>query len=112
MSRNNYRRRGNRRQQTERQKKVIGRCPICEKPIRDANTAIFHSSSKTPAHFDCVVKDIRHNEELKSNEKICYLGKGSFGILSMHNASQRFLIRKRIQYENREELAEWKKRGD
>ena len=67
-------------------------------------TAIQYKETNTPAHFDCIVKEIKETEPLSNNERLCYLGRGSFGILTFRAASSpiRFLIRKRIQYENRE----------
>jgi hypothetical protein len=79
--------------------------------MRDQATAVIYKQTKTAGHFDCILNDILKTEELKPNESICYLGRGSFGILSFRNSSGplRFLIRKRIQYEDREEFLEWRK---
>jgi len=111
MARDHFSKRGHHRRYQTEEKIPQTQCPLCEKPIRDIHTALFHGHSKKTAHFDCVTKDIRKNEELKENESICYLGKGSFGILVFRSApnSLRFLIRKRIQYEDRDEFLEWKK---
>jgi hypothetical protein len=89
----------------------LPQCPICQKPIRDLNTSVQYRVTKTPAHFDCILKEIQQTEQLEANEKLCYLGRGSFGILSFRNASSpiRFLIRKRIQYEDRDQSIEWNK---
>lgn len=60
------------------------------------------------------MKKIEETEEMSSNEKVCYLGKGSFGIIRMQKitGSIPFLIRKRIQYENFEETPDWRKELD
>jgi hypothetical protein len=67
-----------------------------------------------PAHFDCIMKNIEAQEGLASNERICYLGKGSFGILRFqkNGGTIPFIIRKRIQYENIETAPEWRKSLD
>ena len=65
------------------------------------------------SHVDKITKpEIKKQEELASNEKICYLGNGSFGIITFRNPSSpiKFLIRKRIQYENTEETPLWRKK--
>jgi hypothetical protein len=78
-------------------------CPVCNKKIEIKETAINHKEKNLPSHFDCIIKEIASTENLSDNEEICYLGKGSFGILNFRNYSSnhtRFIIRKRIQYEN------------
>jgi len=86
-------------------------CPICEKAVRDLASAITHRDTGKPAHFDCILKILRDQHSLSENEKICYLGKGSFGIVQFRaNASpMRFFIRQRIQYEDLEAVPDWRK---
>ena len=90
--------------------KIIAICPICHKPLRDLFTAIAYKLNEKPAHFDCILKQIKKNEELLNNEKICYLGNGSFGIIAFRNPSSpiKFLIRKRIQYEEADANPGWR----
>ena len=73
-------------------------------------TAIAVSAEHSPAHFDCVLNKIAEDEELKPKEKVCYLGKGSFGIVRFKNPSdlRHFTIRKRIQYEELEKPISWR----
>jgi len=87
-------------------------CPVCHKPVRDLFSAITHQESGQPAHFDCILKVLRASNELQPQEKICYLGQGSFGIIQLRNVNSpiRFLIRKRIQYENPDNQPEWRKK--
>ncbi|HEQ72313.1 MAG TPA: hypothetical protein ENN69_07480 [Spirochaetia bacterium] len=86
-------------------------CPICERDITSLSSAITYKESGTPAHFECVMKKILETENVSSNERLCYLGKGSFGIVRFQKASGHapFVIRKRIQYEELEETPEWRK---
>ena len=107
-----YRRRGNRRNPKNRESREQSPiCPVCSKPVRNLYSAITHEPSNQPAHFDCILKDIRDNHELHTKEKVCYLGGGSFGIIQIRNTSSAvpFLIRKRIQYETTEPIPEWRK---
>ena len=87
-------------------------CPVCSQSVRDIYAAITHEESQQPAHFDCILKILRNTNHLDAGEKICYLGKGSFGIIQQRtgNSSMRFFIRKRIQYEVVDPAPEWKKK--
>jgi hypothetical protein len=89
------------RPQKEKQPKFI--CPVCDKPINIISTAIVHKETNKKAHFDCIVKELKKYYHLKPNEGICYLGGGGFGIIeSLKNErSHGFVIKRRIQYENR-----------
>lgn len=86
-------------------------CPVCGKPIRELASALTHRVSRQPAHFDCVVRELRESNEVAPQEKICYIGGGSFAILEFRpqGSPSRFVIRKRIPYEEKETPQEWKK---
>jgi hypothetical protein len=86
-------------------------CPVCEKAVRDLSSAITHRDTGNPAHFDCILKILREENSLSESEKICYLGKGSFGIVQFRSNGSplRFLIRKRIQYEDLDMIPDWRK---
>lgn len=113
MSRYNNRRQNTKKRfndrDTRRESAALPQCPLCNKPIRDNRATIIYRVTKTPAHFDCILKDIQGMEKLDANEKLCYLGKGSFGILSFRNTASpvRFIIRKRIQYEDQERSVDY-----
>lgn len=85
-------------------------CPICHKNIRYLASAICIDADKTPAHFDCVLARLQQENELMEKERICYLGNGSFGIVKqVEGNTQKFFIRKRIQFEEPETHPEWRK---
>jgi hypothetical protein len=87
-------------------------CPLCEKAVRDLRSAITHRETGRPAHFDCILKTLRNDNPVGQNEKICYLGKGSFGIVQFrpHSGHSNIFIRKRIQYEDPEPVPEWRRK--
>jgi len=87
-------------------------CPLCQKAVRDLTSAITHRESGQPAHFDCILKALRSDNAVAQHEKICYLGKGSFGIVQFReqSGSRRFFIRKRIQYEDTEPVPDWRQK--
>ena len=72
---------------------------------------LTHRASRLPAHFDCVFRELRDVNGISPQEKLCYLGSGSFGILEFKapGGPSKFVIRKRIQYEEKETPQEWKK---
>jgi len=86
-------------------------CPICGKPVRELASALTHRASRQPAHFDCIVRELRDSTEIAPQEKLCYLGAGTFGILEFRppGGPSKFVIKKRIQYEEKEFPQEWKK---
>jgi len=90
---------------------VLPDCPVCGKQVRELASALTHRVSRQPAHFDCVVRELRESNEVAPEEKICYLGGGTFGILEFRpsSGSPRFVIKKRIPYEEKETPQEWKK---
>ena len=93
------------------QKKDFPTCPICGNSVKDINTAIAAEDSESPAHFDCIIKQLEEREQLENDEKICYLGRGSFGIIKTRNAgAMKFFVRKRIQYEKEEKKFDWRKK--
>jgi hypothetical protein len=90
---------------------VFPDCPVCGKPVRELSSALTHRVSRQPAHFDCVVRELREANPVAAQEKLCYLGGGSFGILEFRPAGgpSGFIIKKRIQYEEKEFPQLWKK---
>jgi hypothetical protein len=90
---------------------VLPDCPICGKQVRELASALTHKIARQPAHFDCVMRELHEANEITQQEKICYLGGGTFGILEFRTAGgpTRFVIRKRIQYEEKETPQDWKK---
>jgi len=86
-------------------------CPVCGKPVRELASALTHRVSHQPAHFDCIVRELRESTEIAPQEKLCYLGAGCFGVLEFRppGGPSKFVIKKRIQYEEKEIPHEWKK---
>jgi hypothetical protein len=86
-------------------------CTICGKPIKYLYTAIEHGTDRSAVHFDCKLKELEEHEEIGPNEKISYLGKGTFGIIKYQSGSggKKFTIRKRISVEEQNVQSEWRK---
>jgi hypothetical protein len=79
--------------------------------VRELPSALTHRPTGQPAHFECILKELRDAQELSPQERLCYLGGGAFGILEFRQAggATKFTIRKRIQYEEKDGPQEWKK---
>jgi hypothetical protein len=90
---------------------VIPDCPVCGKPVRELSSALTHRATRQPAHFDCILQELRQSNEIAADEKVCYLGGGCFGVLEFRSAPgpNRFVIKRRIQYEEKETPQDWKK---
>ena len=88
-------------------------CPVCGNPVRDLKTAILERESGQPAHFDCIARELAKTEHLEKDERISYLGKGTFGVISYRETGSpaRHLIARRIQYEDPEMRAKWRAQG-
>ena len=91
--------------------RLVPECPICRRPVRELPAALTYRPTGAPAHFDCILKELRDANELAPQEKLCYLGGGTFGILQFRPSGgvNRFTIRKRIPYEEKDAPQEWKK---
>ncbi|MFP4363411.1 MAG: hypothetical protein ACLFR1_06035 [Spirochaetia bacterium] len=110
--RKNIRKRDSDKKRKQKKYPNLEICSICENEIRDVLNAISYGENHAPVHFDCVLQNLRETEELKRDEKIVYLGKGSFGIIQFRNPPSpiRFFVRKRIQIEDIEKKPEWRKK--
>lgn len=80
-------------------------CPICNEPIYIIEEAIRHNATGELAHFECILNEIKENNlsEMEAEDKIVYLGSGTFGIIQERQSGKnsRFFVRKRINYENK-----------
>lgn len=80
-------------------------CPICNKAIYIIEEGITHNSTGKLAHFECILNEIKQNNinDIEENDKIVYLGSGTFGIIRERQSGKnlKLFVRKRINYENR-----------
>lgn len=85
-------------------------CPMCKTPVNDISSALADKITGKPIHFDCVLNQIKEKEIVGENEKIAYIGQGRFAILYYENPrdQKKFVIKKTIEWENREQKSEWR----
>jgi len=116
----------------------VSECLWCGKPIRDISSAIADKDTGAPVHFDCVAARIAFGEKLEKGDTIAYIGAGRFGIVNFGNAgassrystdgssqdsgkpessseaqnhpaaNRGFIIKKIIEWENKDKRAEWR----
>jgi hypothetical protein len=84
-------------------------CPISGEPLEDVRTAIAHPDNGKPCNFDSVLEQLQKREQLEEDERICYIGEGSFGIVKLDKKDTPVEIRKRIQYEDTHAKHEWRR---
>ncbi|MDR2630191.1 MAG: hypothetical protein LBC60_04640 [Spirochaetaceae bacterium] len=86
-------------------------CPYCGKPIKDMSTALTDKNTGEPVHFDCVIGKIGEYEPLEKGEVIAYIGGGRFGVVCFNQSqnSRNFTIKKILEWEDKENRAEWRK---
>jgi hypothetical protein len=93
-------------------------CPYCGKPIKDISSAISDINSGEPVHFDCVINRISEAEVLERGDAVTYIGGGRFGVVHFNRSpespkkpenAQNFKIKKILEWENKENRADWRK---
>ena len=83
-------------------------CVICGKPIDAISQSIGGPQPETFSHFDCVLRKIADEEHILPTQKVSYIGRGTFAIIEVQ-ADGKFIIIKRIPYENPETYSFMKK---
>ena len=83
-------------------------CPVCEKSIRDVYSAVAYGQNQEAAHFECVLEAIRAERALGQNEKVCYLGAGTFAVIRV-GGSGGFTVAERIRYEDDSDRPQWRR---
>jgi hypothetical protein len=89
----------------------IPNCPWCGNPIKDISTAISDKNTGLPVHFDCVLARLGKEEILESNEAVCYIGGGRFGVIHYNNLpdTKDFKIKRIFEWENKDNRSEWRR---
>jgi len=80
-------------------------CVICGKKIETIADAISEGKGEY-SHFSCVIDKIGKQEKINENQKVSYLGKGTFGIIETKDG--KFSILKKIDYETQESFSAMK----
>jgi len=86
-------------------------CPWCGKQIKDITTAIADKDTGVPVHFDCVLARITEMETLETNDSVCYIGGGRFGVVHYNNPPdiRDFVIKKIYEWEVKDNSTGWRR---
>ncbi|GHV85464.1 hypothetical protein AGMMS50230_10720 [Spirochaetia bacterium] len=86
-------------------------CVRCGKPITDIHAALTDRNGEA-VHFDCVMTELAEHETLEEGDTLSYIGGGRFGIVHFNNPgrveTKKFTIKKILEWENKENRAEWR----
>ena len=94
----------------QKKNKVLYKCEICGKDIKDLSSAIASADTQNPVHFDCMLEKLKAENTLENTDKIVYLGSGSFGIVRQekNKPAKDFTIIRKFEVENRDEKPDWR----
>lgn len=82
-------------------------CPLCGKVIANIANALTNPEGGF-CHFDCVLEKIAKDEKITDDQKVSYIGRGTFAIVEKGEAHA-FTIEKRIVWETPESFDTMKK---
>ncbi len=86
-------------------------CSLCDKPIRDLTSAISLKETDEAVHFDCYLKDLPLQTQKRDDEKIVYLGSGTFGLVKFNRETKEkplFEIREKTTIDEGENRSNWR----
>lgn len=90
-------------------------CEISGEAIEDIVTAIAHPRTGKPVRFESVIKMLleQENETVGEDERMAYLGRGTFGIVKFEKPDGRgrpeLVVRKYFYYEDTHEKYGWRR---
>ncbi len=82
-------------------------CPLCGKVIENIASALTYPEGGF-CHFDCVLEKIAKDERITENQKVSYIGRGTFAVVE-ENEENGFSFTKKIIWETLESLDIMKK---
>jgi hypothetical protein len=90
----------------------VSNCAFCGKPITDLHAALTDRKTGEPVHFDCVISELAEHETLGDGDVISYIGGGRFGVVHFNNSGRgetgAFTIKRIVEWEDKENRAEWR----
>ncbi len=91
---------------SESRPEVAVTCQLCEQVIENPSQAFTQEDGVV--HFDCILDRVNFGVELTENQKICYVGRGEFGLCEFKNSRHTgsFTILQRFTLESLEDRKE------
>jgi hypothetical protein len=86
-------------------------CPWCGQQIKEITSAIADKDTGRPIHFDCVLARVTESVSLETNDSVCYIGGGRFGVIHFNNPpdTRDFTIKKILEWEVKENSDDWRR---
>jgi hypothetical protein len=86
-------------------------CPWCGQPIKEITSAIADKDTGRPIHFDCVLARVTESVSLETNDSVCYIGGGRFGVIHYNNPPdiRDFSIKRILEWEVKDNSNDWRK---
>jgi len=114
LNRNNYKKNNNEEKKVINNKNKVIReiipytlnkakkevCFVCNRIIADMHNVINDPDNNRFFHFDCILQELKKNNNLDSTQRIVYTGSGNFAIIEdiIEDGRKKFVIKKNIQY--------------
>ncbi|MFW5800864.1 MAG: hypothetical protein ACOCVC_02425 [Spirochaeta sp.] len=86
-----------------------GECPISHEPIDDIYAAVDDPDTGKPARFEAVLDKLAKRENIAENERIVYIGSGTFAVAEDNPKGGFPVIKRRIEFEDTHHRTEWRK---
>jgi hypothetical protein len=85
-------------------------CPWCGKQIKDITCAIADKETGRPIHFSCVLGRVTDMVSLETDDALCYIGGGRFGVVHYNNPPdiRDFTIKRIIDWEEKDNSSDWR----
>ncbi len=90
-------------------KRELSSCPLCDKSVREIQSAIAYGEDEKPAHLECVLNELKTRESLDPDERLCYIGAGRFAVIKSKIGKDGLEVIRTIQYEDRERVIGWRR---
>lgn len=86
-------------------------CPLSGEKIEDILTAVADPNTGRPCNFRSVIEHIRERENVGGDERVCYIGEGTFAIVKdeKQGGKTKLSIQKRIEFEDKYATYDWRK---
>lgn len=84
-------------------------CPISHQPIDDIYAAIEDPDTGKPARFEAVLEKIARREGIAENERVIYIGSGTFAVVEDKPKGGFPEIKRRIDFEGANHKTGWRK---
>lgn len=73
-------------------------CVLCKKKITESSSILEAPGTQEPAHFECVLKQMKEHEPLSDQQRLVYLGAGNFAVIEPLEPNKKSSAFKVVRY--------------